>query len=247
VKVIDGQGAFPRIQGDIPAGRSLHRDAAVRTRRGTEPPNSTITPYRWCRRSTVSGTEPTMLPAQWPVLLCNGAMGIAEGWATKVPAHNPREIMARLPGTSGQAEHNRRHIDEAHSRPRLGMRGHRGRHGRAAEYITTGRGQLTVRGTVSVDGKNVIVTELPPGVASNTVQGENSSAGRIRRNVGVADMSDLTTAATGCASWSRPNADRAPRRSAISCSPSLHWNRRSLPAWSRSTRTECRAGGRCAS
>ena len=24
----------------------------------------------------------------------NGAVGIAEGWATKVPAHNPREIMA---------------------------------------------------------------------------------------------------------------------------------------------------------
>ena len=35
-----------------------------------------------------------MLPAQWPVLLCNGAVGIAEGWATKVPAHNPREVMA---------------------------------------------------------------------------------------------------------------------------------------------------------
>ncbi len=38
------------------------------------------------------------------------------------------------------------------------------------EYITTGRGgAFTVRGTVSVDGKNCIITELPPPVLRVTL------------------------------------------------------------------------------
>ena len=88
------------------------------------------------------------------------------------------------------------------------------------EYITTGRGAFTVRGTVSVDGKNVVITELPPGVASNTVQE------RIRALVESGELS-------GCGRYvgsDRPSqraADRGHRqtrpqrrdRSASSCSP----------------------------
>ncbi len=66
------------------------------------------------------------------------------------------------------------------------------------EYLTTGRGAFTVRGTVSVEGKNVIITELPPGVASSLSRngsGPWSSPGELPP--GVADMSDLTDRRNG--------------------------------------------------
>ncbi|MEX3771331.1 DNA gyrase subunit A, partial [Mycolicibacterium fortuitum] len=65
------------------------------------------------------------------------------------------------------------------------------------EYITTGRGQFTVRGTLTVDGKNVVITELPPGVASNTVQDRIRALVESGELSGVADMSDLTDRRNG--------------------------------------------------
>ena len=41
-----------------------------------------------------SHEEPSMLPARLPVVLLNGAPGIAVGMATEIPAHNLREIAA---------------------------------------------------------------------------------------------------------------------------------------------------------
>ena len=40
--------------------------------------------------------EPTLLPAQLPNLLLNGATGIAVGMSTDVPPHNLREVTAAL-------------------------------------------------------------------------------------------------------------------------------------------------------
>jgi len=37
--------------------------------------------------------EPTVLPAKFPNLLVNGAMGISAGYATKIPPHNLREVI----------------------------------------------------------------------------------------------------------------------------------------------------------
>ena len=50
---------------------------------------------------------------------------------------------------------------------------------------------------MSVDGKNVIVTELPPGVASNTVQERIRALVESGEMSGVADMSDLTDRRNG--------------------------------------------------
>ncbi len=50
---------------------------------------------------------------------------------------------------------------------------------------------------MSVDGKNCIVTELPPGVASNTVQERIRALVESGEMSGVADMSDLTDRRNG--------------------------------------------------
>jgi DNA gyrase subunit A len=65
------------------------------------------------------------------------------------------------------------------------------------DYLTIGWGAFTVRGTLSVDGKNVIVTELPPGVASSTVQDRIRALVESGDLPGVADRSDLTDRRNG--------------------------------------------------
>ena len=196
VKVIDGQGAFPRIQGDIPAA---DRYTEMRLSAPGAALTAELDDHAVPMVPTFDGEwiEPTMLPAQWPVLLCNGAVGIAEGWATKVPAHNPREIMAAcraLLETPNMTDDRLMKLipgpDWGCGATVVGTAGLR-------EYITTGRGAFTVRGTVSVDGKNVIITELPPGVASNTVQERIRALVESGEMPGVADMSDLTDRRNG--------------------------------------------------
>ena len=95
--------------------------------------------------------EPVVLPAQFLVLLCNGAIGIAEGWATKVPAHNPRQVMAacRAPLNSPKLSDDK--LMELLPGPDWGSGGSVVGSAGLRDYITTGRGSFTVRGTVTVE------------------------------------------------------------------------------------------------
>lgn len=196
VKVIDGQGAFPRIQGDIPAA---DRYTEMRLSAPGAALTAELDSHAVPMVPTFDGewTEPTWLPAQWPVLLCNGAMGIAEGWATKVPAHNPREIMAACRALLKTPNMTDDRLVKLIPGPDWGCGARVIGESGLREYITTGRGQFTVRGTVTVEGKNCIVTELPPGVASNTVQERIRALVESGEMSGVADMSDLTDRRNG--------------------------------------------------
>jgi DNA gyrase subunit A len=196
VKVIDGQGAFPRIQGDIPAADRY-------TEMRLSAPGAALTAELGDHAVPMAPTfdgewiEPTVLPAQWPVLLCNGAVGIAEGWATKVPAHNPREVMAACRALLKTPNMTDDRLVKLIPGPDWGCGATVVGTAGLRDYITTGRGALTVRGTVSVDGKNCVITELPPGVASNTVQERIRALVDSGELSGVADMSDLTDRRNG--------------------------------------------------
>ncbi|BBX19468.1 topoisomerase IV [Mycolicibacterium duvalii] len=196
VKVIDGQGAFPRIQGDIPAA---DRYTEMRLSAPGAALTAELDSHAVPMADTFDGewTEPTVLPAQWPVLLCNGAVGIAEGWATKVPAHNPREIMAACRALLKTPNMTDDRLAKLIPGPDWGCGASVVGTAGLREYLTTGRGQFTVRGTLSVDGKNVVITELPPGVASNTVQERIRALVESGELPGVADMSDLTDRRNG--------------------------------------------------
>lgn len=196
VKIIDGQGAFPRIQGDIPAA---DRYTEMRLSPAGAALTAELADHAVPMTTTFDGewTEPTVLPARFPVLLVNGAVGIAEGWATKVPAHNPREVMAACRALLAKPNLSDDALMELLPGPDWGCGGSVVGSDGLRDYITTGKGSFTVRGKVTVDGRNVVITELPPGVASSTVQE------RIRSLIdggdlpGVADMSDLTDRRNG--------------------------------------------------
>jgi DNA gyrase subunit A len=196
VKIIDGQGAFPRIQGDIPAA---DRYTEMRLSPAGAALTAELADHAVPMTDTFDGEwiEPVVLPARFPVLLVNGAIGIAEGWATKVPAHNPRDVMAACRALLSRPKLSDDALMELLPGPDWGSGGSVVGSDGLRDYVTTGRGSFTVRGTVTVEGRNVVITELPPGVASSTVQE------RIRALIeggdlpGVADMTDLTDRRNG--------------------------------------------------
>lgn len=196
VKIIDGQGAFPRIQGDIPAA---DRYTEMRLSPAGAALTAELADHAVPMTETFDGEwiEPVVLPARFPVLLVNGAIGIAEGWATKVPGHNPRDVMAACRALLSKPNLSDDALMELLPGPDWGCGGSVVGSDGLRDYITTGRGSFTVRGTVNVEGRNVVITELPPGVASSTVQE------RIRGLIeggdlpGVADMTDLTDRRNG--------------------------------------------------
>src|SRR5207302_8870632 len=90
--LVDGQGNFGSVDGDMPAAM---RYTEARLSRIAEELLADI------EKETVEFTpnfdetekEPTVLPTRVPNLLVNGASGIAVGMATNIPPHNLREII----------------------------------------------------------------------------------------------------------------------------------------------------------
>ncbi|MCC9179543.1 DNA gyrase subunit A [Mycolicibacterium mageritense] len=196
VKIIDGQGAFPRIQGDIPAA---DRYTEMRLSAAGAALTAELSDHAVPMVQTFDGewTEPVVLPARFPVLLCNGAVGIAEGWATKVPAHNPRQVMAACRALLADPDLSDDALMELLPGPDWGCGASVVGSTGLREYVTTGRGSFTVRGSLTVEGRNVVITELPPGVASSTVQERIRALVDSGELPGVADLSDLTDRRNG--------------------------------------------------
>lgn len=195
-RLIDGQGSFGIVAGDVPA-------SARYTEMRLSPEG-----YELVREldansvpmvPTFDGemSEPRILPSRFPVLLVNGALGIAEGYSTKVPAHNPREIIELCRAMLKNPKLSTDEITEILTAPDwgtggtvLGTEGFR-------EYVETGRGKMIVRGTVEVSGKDIVVTSLPPGIASQGFQEKVRDAINSGDLPGVSDLTDLTDRRNG--------------------------------------------------
>ena len=91
--LVDGQGNYGSVDGDPPAAMRYTESRLARAAESL---------LRDIDKDTVDFTEnydetqlePTVLPAEYPNLLVNGANGIAVGMATNVPPHNPAEVIA---------------------------------------------------------------------------------------------------------------------------------------------------------
>ena len=90
--LIDGQGNFGSIDGDMPAAMRYTESRLNKVARALlddidEDSVDFVDNYDGSRR------EPTVLPARYPNLLVNGAGGIAVGMATNIPPHNLSEVI----------------------------------------------------------------------------------------------------------------------------------------------------------
>lgn len=89
--LVDGQGNFGSIDGDSPAA---YRYTESRLSKIAEELLNDIEKETvdWQPNYDNSRMEPKILPAKFPNLIINGAMGIAVGMATNIPPHNLGEI-----------------------------------------------------------------------------------------------------------------------------------------------------------
>ena len=89
--LIDGQGNFGNIDGDNPAAERYTEArltaVAARLLEGIDEDTVDFRPNYDGREQ-----EPSVLPANFPNLLANGASGIAVGMATNIPPHNVGEL-----------------------------------------------------------------------------------------------------------------------------------------------------------
>src|SRR5690349_5154141 len=164
--LIDGQGNFGSVDGDMPAAM---RYTEVRMSKMAHELLADID------KETVDFTpnydetehEPSVLPARIPNLLINGQTGIAVGMATNIPPHNLTEIvsacLALLDDPSLPLAALMQHVPG----PDFPTGGIINGAQEIATAYRTGRGRLSVRARVNIeevgkgDRQAIVVTELP--------------------------------------------------------------------------------------
>ena len=192
--LVDGQGNFGSIDGDMPAAM---RYTEVRMARPAESLLADI------EKDTVefqdnydgSESEPTVLPSRIPNLLVNGAGGIAVGMATNIPPHNLGEIVDACLAIIDNPDLPLEELLEIVPGPDFPTGGEIiGRTG-SRQALMTGRGSVIVRGVATVeeirkDREAIVITELPYQVNKATLVERIADLVREKRIEGVADIRD---------------------------------------------------------
>lgn len=145
-----------------------------------------------------SAKEPAYLPGRWPVALINGCNGVAVGYATNMPQHNPTEAIAACRLLLRKPNASIREIMRVMPGPDfwtggvvLGVDGIR-------EYYETGHGTFQVRSKYRVEysqrGRSKIVYyELPPGVSVvSVIEKVNSLRKTDALCKGISSVKNLT-------------------------------------------------------
>ncbi len=151
-----------------------------------------------------SQQEPTVLPAQFPVLLVNGCSGIAVGMATNVPPHNFGEVvdgLIALIDNPNLPDHQLWTIIPGPDFPTGGeILGNEG----ICEAYRTGKGIISLRGVIHIEearkqakpGKSrkrrdsLIITELPFQVNKAAWIEKIADLVNNHKIVGIADLRD---------------------------------------------------------
>lgn len=113
--------------------------------------------------------EPSRLPVRWPVSVINGSSGIAVGFASNIPSHNPTEIMKATQRLLKNPEISDEELLKIVRGPDFNSGGLIISNDGVKEYIKTGSGTFRIRGKYRVTplprGRTQIeFYELPYGV-----------------------------------------------------------------------------------
>nr|WP_255768906.1 DNA gyrase subunit A [Maritalea mediterranea] len=192
--LIDGQGNFGSIDGDMPAAM---RYTEVRMERVSTALLEDIDRDTVDFRDNYDNTEsePTILPARFPNLLVNGSGGIAVGMATNIPSHNLVEVINAAIALMDNPEITTEELMEIMPGPDFPTAGIiLGRSGIRSAY-ETGRGSVLMRGRVEVeeirkDREALIITEIPYQVNKASMIEKIAELVRDKRIEGISDIRD---------------------------------------------------------
>lgn len=199
--LVDGHGAFGEQPGDEPAApryteARLSKEAMLLVDELKEEVVDFVPNY------DNSLMQPSVLPVKFPNLLINGAKGIAVGFATNMPTHNPGEV---IDAARWLLKHPNADLDKLMTfvpGPDFSTGGQIIGQDAIRQAYETGRGSIKIRATYDIEavgrGKHVITfTELPYGVAAEKIiekVKEGLDEGRLQ---GISDIKDLTDRING--------------------------------------------------
>ena len=188
------QGNFGTIAGDPPAA---YRYTEAKMSRITEEMVADLSKNTVDMIANFDDTcqEPSVLPAKFPFLLCNGTTGIAVGMATNMPTHNLKEVAAAI---SAYIENPEISIDELMKYikgpdfPTGGII--YGTEGIKKAY-KTGRGKIVIRSkfTIETDKKgheSIVFTEVPYGVNTTNIITKIKELVRDKQIEGITNAND---------------------------------------------------------
>jgi DNA gyrase subunit A len=194
--LIDGQGNFGSVDGDPPAAmryteaRLTHASMALME--DLEKETVDLIP-----NYDETKTEPTVFPAKFPNLICNGSSGIAVGMATNIPPHNLVELINAtnlvLDNPSVKIEE-LMEVMPAPDFPTGGVIcGYRG----IKEAYHTGRGKILLRGVIrvedmdgSADRQRLVIDEIPYNVSKSHLIQRMAELVTDKTIPGISDLRD---------------------------------------------------------
>src|SRR5438874_5254548 len=192
--LVDGQGNFGSVDGDMPAAM---RYTEARLSRIAEELLADI------EKETVdylpnfdeTEKEPTVLPTRVPNLLVNGASGIAVGMATNIPPHNLREIVDAAILLIEKPDTTLKEVMKIVPGPDFPTGAYiAGREGIEAAY-KTGRGSFTMRAKAAIeettkDRESIIITEIPYQVNKARLIERIAELVQTKKLEGISDVRD---------------------------------------------------------
>jgi len=192
--LVDGQGNFGSVDGDPAAAMRYTESRLARAAESL---------LRDIDKNTVEFTanydetqlEPTVLPAEYPNLLVNGANGIAVGMATNIPPHNPAEVIAACEAYIANPDITTEALTEIVPGPDFPTGGLiMGRHG-IREAYATGRGSIIMRARAEVqtnakDREAIIIHEIPYQVNKAQLLERIGEMVREKTLEGISDIRD---------------------------------------------------------
>ena len=194
VTLVDGQGNFGSVDGDPPAAMRYTESRLAKVSESL---------LRDIDKDTVAfipnydetQEEPSVLPAEYPNLLVNGAGGIAVGMATNIPPHNPTEVIDACMAYIKNPHITLEEVMEIVPGPDFPTGGIiMGRAGIRSAF-ETGRGSIPVRAkaeieTFNKDRERIVVHELPYQVNKAQLLERIGEMVRDKSIEGISDIRD---------------------------------------------------------
>ncbi len=192
--LIDGQGNFGSIDGDPPAAMRYTETKLAKVSQFLIDDIDKDT-VKFKSNYDETEKEPSVLPAQYPNLLVNGAGGIAVGMATSIPPHNLGEV---INGTLALIENKDIKLNELMKHipgPDFPTGGIIIGKNIIKEGYKTGRGSFKIRGEINVENlKNgrdrLVISSIPYQVNKSILNEKIVELVRTKKIEGIKDIRD---------------------------------------------------------
>lgn len=193
--LVDGQGNFGSMDGDSPAAMRYTESRLAKAAHAllNDIDKNTVS---YQENYDGSEREPTVLPAEYPNLLVNGAGGIAVGMATNIPPHNLGELIDGCCLLIDNPEATIEELIQLVPAPDFPTGGVILGRGGSISALSTGRGSVVMRGKAefeeikSSNRQAIIITEVPYQVNKARLVERIAELVREKKIEGIADLRD---------------------------------------------------------